>query len=124
MATQLKLFVPPVPPQAPKFSWKQEENRSHVRHGYGDWNKHYHPRRAKEIILRTVGFVEWVGFCKISDATGMAVRLIVRLLDQMVRQGRLEKTELYYVYGGDKSRLVKPCRKDYRGFEHGFRRLR
>jgi hypothetical protein len=55
----------------------------------------------------------------------MHIDAVVRMLELLVRWGRIERTEWYHIYTRDGSPWVKPALKDYRGFTYVYRlRLR
>ena len=84
-----------------------------MRSGYARYN----PRECKRIILAMVSADKWTGSIDLFNATRMHPDFVCSLMEQMMRQGRLERHELYF---RDDDRLTRPDSKHYAGFEWGW----
>ena len=123
MISQLDLSLEPPRVAPPIRSWRQEQGDRDVLAGY----TRFHPRVCKLAILSVLNHDTWTDDDAIFDATDMRPCVVLRFAEQLVQQGRLLKTELYFMSVGGlplEDRTIKPSPKDYRGFSYGFKLTR
>lgn len=109
---------PPAPPSA------AEARGYHLSHAQRRWGYvEYEPRECKRRILGALSPEVWVGFISLAHTVKMPSHAVDHMLELLVRWGRIQQTELYYVDKGEDRLVCPPMGKggSYRGFEFGYR---